>query len=120
MFRELKREPWEMAFKIATLKIRPSIHSFCETLPWDILKTVINKLFPKGKETRTPQGHLVWTRDEQVTVTEIRKANKRLFNDRKAPGPDGILGGVIKNSINTMENRWIRCFSECLKNGIFP
>jgi hypothetical protein len=63
----------------------------------------------------------VWTQEDRVTVTqkEVKKVVKRIFNDRKAPGPDGIVGGIIKNSIESMVNSWARCFSGCMERGVF-
>jgi hypothetical protein len=49
-----------------------------------------------------------------------KKAAKRIFNDRKAPGSNGILEGVVKKSIDSVGNIWVRCFSKCLENGVFP
>jgi hypothetical protein len=120
LLRDLDREPWGVAFKIATLKIKPAMHSFCEAFPWETVKVIVNNLFPKDKKVGNIHGPLVWTEDKRVTLKEVKDANKKLHNDKKAPGPDGILGGVVKYSMEGLVSIWAKCYTECLKNGVFP
>jgi hypothetical protein len=120
LLKDLDKDPWGMAFKIVTKKLTPAVPSVCETLPWKILNKVINVLFPDGEGIRKVPGPLVWTSNDQVTSREIREVTKRLYNEKKAPGPDGILGGIVKVTMNSMERVWTKCFSDCLERGIFP
>jgi hypothetical protein len=42
------------------------------------------------------------------------------FNDKKAPGIDGITGGIYLRTFNTFPRLVTAIYNQCLKRGCFP
>lgn len=120
----LDKDPWGLPYKLVTSKLRYSSHPVSETLPKDTVEAIVDGLFPTDREelegTRELGGRIEWTDEYSVTNAEVRDAIKRFHGDRKAPGPDGILGGIIAGSGNQWLEIWALCFSRCLRDGCFP
>lgn len=62
---------------------------------------------------------ITWLDTYAVTSRQVREAMKKFQGDRKAPGPDGVLGGIISSSGGQLSDCWATCFTQCLREGLF-
>lgn len=83
-------------------------------------KRIIDNLFPENRHPTHNLSNFVWLPEYEVTCEEIRDCTKKLRGDKKAPGPDGFLGGIISASSDILLKVWVKCFTLCLKEGTFP
>jgi len=86
--------PYQMVLKKTTTPIAP----VCETLPADVMANIVGSLFPVRVEGPPPRlvQPMEWDNSWDVTEVEVTEVVKRLSGSRKAPGPDGIPGLVIR------------------------
>lgn len=54
-----------------------------------------------------------------VTGLEVLQAARRI-GPGKAPGPDGVNGGLIKETMEMLGKSWCGCFTRCISEGCFP
>lgn len=116
----LDQDPWGLPYKIVTNKLRPAAHPICESLSIERVNQIIEVLFPKSDSPPHDLSDFIRLQDFLVTSEEIRTSRKSLRADKKAPGPDGFLGGIISASSDIIINDWANCFSRCFSEGIFP
>ncbi|XP_036143359.1 uncharacterized protein LOC118645759 [Monomorium pharaonis] len=100
----LKIDPWGRPFKIVLNKIKGLKAPLTQTLDKKILKVIITYLFPNGNT---------------ITDEELINVAKHTSN-KKAPGPDGIHGSIIKKTLIPLSGHWKICINAYLRDGIFP
>ncbi|XP_071575563.1 uncharacterized protein [Temnothorax nylanderi] len=116
----LDEDPWGIPYKIVLNKLRKSTPGLSVTLEPDVLRTLLDRLFPPGnplvsvdlgdcEEGRTP-----------VTEEETKKAISAKKNSSTAPGPGGFKATVLKMMPPSMIARLTQCFNIFLKYGVFP
>ncbi|XP_011685208.1 PREDICTED: uncharacterized protein LOC105448384 [Wasmannia auropunctata] len=90
-------DPWGRAYRIVLGKMRPQSKPVCETLLQAKMSRVMAGLFPLelDKLDERPRLPVLWDEDHAVSVREVEWAASKLKQSGKAPGPDGIWGGVI-------------------------
>jgi len=118
----IDEDPWGLSYKIALNKLKPVSHSICETLPRDITSNIIDALFPSDieHEVNKDKPPIIWQEEYQVTRLEILKALEKVKGNKKTPGPDGILEGVLVGVSGDFWRIWSSFFMKCLKEGFFP
>ena len=57
--------------------------------------------------------------NEPITKDEVTRALISL-KDRKAPGPDGIIGEMIKNASDIVLDFFVKLFNEIFNKGVYP
>lgn len=103
-------------------RLRPRTPPITQAMEPQFLKRVLNTLFPTENAVDEPfqsRGTSVWKEEYCVTASEVAVAIKKIGN-RKAPGPDGIPGVVIKSISQELSEPLAHIFTECLKQGWFP
>ncbi|KAL0274344.1 UNVERIFIED_CONTAM: hypothetical protein PYX00_006795 [Menopon gallinae] len=112
----VENNPWGLAYKIVTKRI--GLHP--PKLAEELEKEIILELFPQ--EPRPSDRQKPKERCEPpspFSKEELKKAVNEM-GTRKAPGPDGIPGGVIKEIAENEPEIVLRSFNELLKRGEFP
>lgn len=86
-----------------------------------MVEEVVEVLFPAdtGDGGVEPSSPARWDDTLAVVGEEVLEAARRMKMG-KALGPNGINGRVVKDVINVLVGRWMRCFTACLRDGIFP
>lgn len=120
----IDEDPWGLPYKIVTNKLRRADHPVSETLPKRLVTKIVDNLFPMDTVELTGTGEYpgvtLWLPEYEVTIREIREALKKFKGNKKAPGPDGVWGGVLSCSAACLMECWMSCFNTCLREGIFP
>ena len=96
----LDRYPWDMPYRIMLDKLGAS--RIVESLSLGIVGEVVETLLPS---------------DAGGWMLPPPPSNGR------APGPDGIIGRVIRSIRSTSDilvKRWMSCFTACRREGVFP
>ncbi|GBM50982.1 hypothetical protein AVEN_114630-1 [Araneus ventricosus] len=57
--------------------------------------------------------------DLPFSLAEVEAAVKNI-NSKKAPGPDGLFGDVVKEAFHSNKTYFHSFFNECLAKGYFP
>ncbi|XP_070529991.1 uncharacterized protein [Cardiocondyla obscurior] len=94
---DLDEDPWGLAYKVVTKKLRPPAPSVTETLSPVFVKEVVDTLFPKACVRNRVGGlfsvQALETEDPEfpeIEEEEFSIAAKRSFSGNTAPGPDGL------------------------------
>jgi len=80
----------------------------------------LDGLFPQRQYRSWSIRRRTWKEDFTITQAELGEAAKRIKGDKKAPGPDGVRGGILKTIIAATGIIWIPFLTRCLREGIFP
>jgi len=118
--RLLNEDPWGLPFKIVTGRIKSSVPSVTETLPADVVEHIVHTLFPGDGRGEMPVRNISWNPQFAVTSSEIGEAVGKIGGIRKAPGPDGIHGRIIRLTVGPLMDLWSECLTACLREGLFP
>ena len=116
----LDNDPWGLPYRIVLNRLRLSTPGLTITLESDVLRALLDKLFPPGnplipidlgdcEEGRTP-----------VTVEEVKRAIAAKVNTSTSPGPDGFKATTLKKFPHDMVCRLAQIFNIYLKHGVFP
>jgi len=118
----LEMDPWGMPYKIVTKKLVSSNRPICESLPSTDLETIVSGLFPRdiSGQDNCNQSNIVWLQEYEVTNSELKDTLIKLNANKKAPGPDGIYGGILKAATPFLNETIKLCFNKCLREGNFP
>jgi hypothetical protein len=116
---DLNADPWGKAYRIANKKLRGSGPSVGESLDPAVLSNIVDELFPSHPPLDGQEVGFDWGEEHRITVEDLERAEKRI-GTKKAPGPDGIMGGVLKKTADLFFQRWLACFNRCLEEGHFP
>ncbi|KAI5745079.1 hypothetical protein M8J76_008121 [Diaphorina citri] len=109
---DLNRDIWGLAYKIVTRKIgRKS-----PEIPPNIRQAVIESLFPNHPVTKWEYTR---ERGPNITVEELAEVILKTKNN-KAPGPDGIPGVLLKETILAEPNLFLKIFNNIMGRGEFP
>lgn len=103
-------------------KLRQRTAPITQAMEPVFLRKVLRTLFPIGEEEVEPsQLDEIpdWREEDRMTKEEISLAIKKMRNC-KAPGPDGIMGSVIKLVSMELNELIAQLFTECFKKGCFP
>jgi len=118
----LDEDPWGRPYKIITKKLKTKQTAICESLPCEKIEEIVKSLFPAGDlgYKDTSDARIVWINEYEIKESELKEAIKKLSADKKAPGPDGLLGGILSHSMGDILKTWRSCFNSCLQEGCFP
>ena len=91
-------------------------------------KVVLDHIFTEDREEETLHHknirktieEPVCTNDDLEFSREEIKHTIESFNDKKAPGIDGITGGIYLRTFNTFSRLVTAIYNQCLKRGCFP
>jgi len=117
----LESDPWDRPYRVVFKNVRAPVAPICGVLPPEFLERVVGALFPLrlgGVPPAIPpvEWDLAW----DVTRDETIQAFKGLSSGRKAPGPDGVPGVVLKKTAGILLSEWVRIFTGCLREAVFP
>ena len=116
---DLDRDPWGTPYRVVLKKLYAGGAQVVEMLPPETVKGIVSTLFPVVRPPLVQSVPIEWSEEMKVSTVEILEAGARIKTG-KAPGPDGIAGSIIKNSLEYLAPLWARCFTECLRGGYFP
>jgi len=71
------------------------------------------------KKIRTIEEPICTSDDLEFSREEIKHTIES-FNDKKAPGIDGITDGIYLQTFNTFPRLITAIYNQCLKRGCFP
>ena len=109
-----------MPYRIVLDKLRMGASRIVESLSPGIVREVVETLFPSGAGgLHVAASPVQWDDALAITGEEIGAVFTRI-NLGRAPGPDGIIGRVIRNTSDILVKRWMSCFTACLREGVFP
>jgi len=94
----------------------------------DTVKVMLEYLFAEDREEETLHHKNIRkyieeplnTRDDVVFLREEIKQTIDSFNQKKAPGIDGITGGIYQRTYNIFPRVITAIYNQCLKRGCFP
>ncbi|XP_063830255.1 uncharacterized protein LOC135079532 [Ostrinia nubilalis] len=128
MLEELDGDPWGRPYRAARNKLRGQSAPVAETIEPDLLRRVLGSLFPQQGDFRAPAP--VRSRRAQspepptppVSMVEVGVALDRLHGSRKAPGPDGVPGKILRLFMQVEENedRLRELFDLVFRTSQFP
>ncbi|XP_018368990.1 PREDICTED: uncharacterized protein LOC108764996 [Trachymyrmex cornetzi] len=98
----LDRDPWGRPYRVLLKYIRPVTPSAIESLPAETVEEVVSTLFPPPRTCEITEMN-IREGDEEVLVSkpELITVGKRIARG-KAPGPDGISGALLKESLESI------------------
>jgi len=76
-------------------KLRVGGVSIVEVLPPEVVGDIVGTLFPTSSSPSGTDVPFVWRDELAVTTEEVLEAGLKV-KSRKAPGPDGIAGIVVR------------------------
>lgn len=126
LLESLKGNPWGRPYKVARGKLRNRGPPATETLQPEFLTRVVDTLFPDPPSLSSPSmPSLEVVQEASVVPPPINDEEwgfivERLRGRRKAPGPDGIPGGVLNLALHFMGPELRGLFDRCLAVGRFP
>lgn len=119
---DLDRDPWGRPYRAVMNRFKPRAPPLTRTMDSGFRERMLRTLFPaeEGDEPPFPTQDTEesWDENMEVTAHEVERAAKKIGN-RKAPGPDGIHGKVLKIASSIMD-RIAQVFTQCLREGYFP
>ena len=134
---EASINPWSQVYKLAAGKTRAN--SIMTTLRkpdgsettsiQDTMKVMLEYLFAEDREDEETLHHKnirkyieepLNTRDNVAFSREEIKQMIDSFNKKKAPGIDGITGGIYQRIYKKFPRLITAIYNQCLKRGCFP
>jgi ribonuclease HI len=129
--------PWSQVYKLAAGKARnnsimTSLRKPDGTLTTSILETMnimLDHLITEDEEEEEKQLHKnirkmteepINTEDDTEFSQEEIKQTIESFNNKKAPGIDGITSGIFLRTFNTFPRLVTAIYNQCLQRGQFP
>lgn len=122
VLKDLDRDPWGRPYKSALSKLRARAPPLTQTMGPGLKDRVLRTLFPREANREDPfpeYEQQIWDESLAVTEEEVMHFAKRI-KDRKAPGPDGIPGKIVKITSGILSGQIAQIFTECLQEGYFP
>lgn len=119
----LSEDPWGRPYKIIMNKIRLNNLDICRKLPEETIENILGTLFPKdrgvNKYNVNRNAAPEWV--PAITREEFDKIVKRTIkNGKKAPGPDGLLAGLVAEAHQSAEALYRGLYDGCLRTEKFP
>ncbi|KAJ0172262.1 hypothetical protein K1T71_012235 [Dendrolimus kikuchii] len=122
----LDRDPWGRPYRGARNTLRPCTSTVTETLEPEVLRSVIDGLFPDpGNFTPPSMGPPVpdTPTDEEphsISEGELDVALDRLRGRKTAPGPDGVPGRLLFLAAKHLRGQLRELFEACIRAGRLP
>ncbi|RXF73408.1 reverse transcriptase family protein, partial [Desulfovibrio sp. DS-1] len=121
----LDRDPWGRPYRAARNTLRPCTSTATETLEPEVLRSVIDGLFPDpGIFTPPDMGPIIPDTSEvephSITEEELDVALDRLRGRKTAPGPDGVPGRLLFLAAKHLRGQLRELFDACIRAGQFP
>ncbi|XP_076298330.1 uncharacterized protein LOC143217675 [Lasioglossum baleicum] len=108
-------------------KLRPRAPPVAETMEPEFLGRVVDTLFPpnnnggEGSGERAPVPANDWSDKLRVSDWELDQAiQERRARGKKAPGPDGVPGGIMASALKALAPAYRSILDACLSRGVFP
>jgi len=119
LLQTLDADPWDRPYQMVIKRMRAPVAPTCETLSPDLMDRVIAGLFPVRVEDAPSLDRPMedWDPAWDIMEDEVAAVVKKL--GRKAPGPDGIPGMVIRRTAEFLTRVWAHCFTLCMREGVF-
>ena len=116
MIGEVEKDPWGLAFKIATKRLgtRRKTPGLDEC---DRVKYIVRSLFPHIEPfQRQDRSSCVVRREELFTLEKLKRESGRL-NAKTAPGIDGVPNEIFKEVIGAYPENFPEVFNSSLREG---
>lgn len=115
---DVDNNPFGLAYKLVTKKLK------CLSVPSptedNILGNIVAHLFPQMDATTwATSSSQDRFRFPEVTIFEVQMAVSK-FEDRKAPGLDGIPNLVLKEVVKCSADKILQLINTCMRQGSFP
>ncbi|XP_070530033.1 uncharacterized protein [Cardiocondyla obscurior] len=126
LLQDLDDDPWGLAYKIVTKKLRTPAPSVTETLDPTLIREVVNSLFPDAPRGPRPEdfttGRFISQREEipSLEEEEFGVAVRRSLKGNTAPGPDGIQKKILSLALPLIGDKLKHLLDRCLKEQAFP
>ncbi|XP_026327648.1 uncharacterized protein LOC113235941 [Hyposmocoma kahamanoa] len=120
----LDADPWGRPYKVVRNKMYGA--SPMESLELDLLNRVVEGLFPEPQPFIPPamvppraDGGQTEEPPPEITEGVLEWAVGRLRGRKKAPGPDGVPGRVLRIALKHLGTRLKHLMDDCLRTGLF-
>lgn len=113
---EVDSDPWGEGYKIVTRTLgawNPS-----ETKDADTMDRIVGDLFPSHPDRTEDTYEDIAIDCPPFTVSELESAAAKL-KPRKAPGPDGVPGELLRIIVAEQPDALLRLYNGCLMAGVF-
>lgn len=118
----IEADPWGTPYRLVLGKLRNTTPRLTETLEEDKMDELIDTLFPGGRlrdgASRDITGE--WRERWKVSAAEVQVIMKKRGTKNRAPGINGFMATAWKKVPNAVMGGIAKCFTACLKEGIFP
>lgn len=113
---EVNLNPWGLGYKIVTQRLKnSSAQNMMET---ETMENIVNTLFPDHPKRIEENNIADLGVITEFSVEELMEAAKSIKN-RKAAGPDGIPGEVVKAVATSCPQLLLNMYNICLNMGLF-
>ena len=132
---EASTNPWSQVYKLAAGKTRANNIMTTLRKPdgsetssiQETMNVLLDQLFTEDREDtlhhkliRKNIEEPIGTSDDLDFSREEIQHTIESFSDKKAPGIDGITGGIYLRTFNTFPRLATAIYNQCLKRGCFP
>ena len=114
----MEKDPWDKPCKIVIKKLKSSLSGLYETMK-EVVKEIVSSLFPMRQSILDSNVPAVGS-EEEIPSVILEKCIRRINENKKAPGPDGIINTILACIVGTAGGARIKGLNWCLQEGFFP
>lgn len=116
----IENNPWALPYKIVLNKLRSFSTDVMHTIKHEAIQELIDDVFSNKEEDLDYNFNFQWNTEDEVTPGEVFRTMKKRQITNTAPGPDGVKTTVFKKVPGCLLDKIQKCFTNCLRKGIFP
>lgn len=122
----LDEDPFGRPYLLVRNKLQTGGAPLTETMSTTVLHDVVAALFPTvhselEHERKTKEEEVTdWNKELEITVLEMETIIQRMRSKRTAPGPDGVTGRLIVQTMGILGDRLQNLYTACLRESCFP
>ncbi|KAI4484972.1 hypothetical protein M0802_012906 [Mischocyttarus mexicanus] len=122
LLQTIDRDPWGKPYRMVMGRLRPAAPPITSVLETGVLDSVLRELFPCP--VTSLRGEECWrsgNSDEFPVISreELQAAAKDMSLG-KAPGLDGIIGGVVRAAVDVCGDPILKTMNGLVRDGCFP
>ena len=116
----MEKDPWDKPCKIVIKKLKSSLSGLYETMK-EVVKEIVSSLFPMRQSILDSNVPAVGSEEEipPVIPEDLEKYIRRINENKKASGPDGIINTILARIVGTAGGAWTKGLNWCLQE-VFP
>ncbi|KAI4474516.1 hypothetical protein M0802_015573 [Mischocyttarus mexicanus] len=122
LLQTIDRDPWGKPYRMVMGRLRPAAPPITSVLETGVLDGVLRELFPcPVTSLREEECWRSGNSDEFPVISreELQAAAKDMSLG-KAPGLDGIIGGVVRAAVDVCGDLILKTMNELVREGCFP